>query len=67
MRKRYYIYKCFTTKEKMNELQNHLSINGYDFSTSGMSISVYEEEMDYVETIMDDRNINYFVEDVEWK
>ena len=64
---KYFIYNCFTTKEQMEELKNHLNMNGYDFSINGMTISIYEEEANYVETIMDDRNIEYILYDTEWK
>lgn len=64
---KYFIYRCFNAKEQMKKLENHLSMNGYDFVISGNTLSVYEEEVDYVETIMDDRNIDYIIEDVEWK
>ena len=30
-------------------------------------ITRHEEETDYVETMMDDRNIDYRIIDVEWK
>lgn len=64
---KYFVYRCFNAKEQMKELENHLSMNGYNFSINGQVLVVYEEDADYVETIMDDRNIEYILEDFEWK
>lgn len=66
MKTRYYIYKLVATKEQMEELNNHLKMNGYDFSINESNISVNEDEMDYVETIMEDRDISYSIIDYEW-
>lgn len=43
----------------LEELENHLSMNGYDFGIdkSRNLLFVFVEEVDYVETILDDRNI----------
>ena len=43
----------------LEELENHLSMNGYNFGIdkSRNLLFVYIEEVDYVETILDDRNI----------
>ena len=45
----------------LEELENHLSMNGYDFGIdkSRNLLFVFVEEVDYVETILDDRNIIY--------
>lgn len=45
----------------LEELENHLSMNGYNFGMdkSRNLLFVYIEEVDYVETILDDRNIIY--------
>lgn len=45
----------------LEELENHLSMNGYNFGIdkSRNLLFVYIEEVDYIETILDDRNINY--------
>ena len=45
----------------LEELESHLSMNGYDFGIdkSRNLLFVYIEEVDYIETILDDRNINY--------
>ena len=67
MKTRYYIYELVATKEQMEELNNHLKMNGYDFSINELNISVNEDEMDYVETIMEDRDISYSIVDYEWK
>ena len=67
MRERYFVYLCFGTNEQMEELNNHLDMNGYDFSMNGMELIVHADEGDYVETIMADRNIDYILDDVEWR
>lgn len=43
------------------ELISHLSMNGYEygFDMKSYSLFIYEEEMAYVETIMNDRKIIY--------
>lgn len=45
----------------MEELDNHLSMNGYDFGIdkSRNLLFVAGDEIDYVETILKDRNIYY--------
>ena len=45
----------------LEELENHLSMNGYDFGIdkSRNLLFVFVEEVDYVETILNDRNIIY--------
>lgn len=71
MKTRYYIYTVITTKEQTEELVNHLKMNGYDFLingylSDGLSLGVNEDETDYVETIMEDRDIDYRMVDYEW-
>lgn len=69
-KERYCIYKCFGTVEQIAELKNHLLMNGYDFSVNekdGLEISIHEDGMDYIQTIMDDRGIDYRIIDFEWK
>lgn len=43
----------------LEELENHLSMNGYNFGIdkSRNLLFVYVEEVDYVEAILNDRNI----------
>lgn len=45
----------------MEELEKHLSMNGYDFGIDKKrdSLFVNIEEINYVETILEDRNIKY--------
>ena len=45
----------------LTELENHLSMNGYDFGIdkSRNLLFVSIDEVDYVETILADRNIIY--------
>lgn len=47
----------------MEELDNHLSMNGYDFGIDKKRnlLFVAGDEIDYVETILKDRNIYYQV------
>ena len=47
----------------LEELDNHLSMNGYDFGidTKRMYLFAYIDELDYVLTILNDRNIDYRV------
>ena len=47
----------------MEELDNHLSMNGYDFGIDKKRnlLFVVGDEIDYVETILRDRNIYYQV------
>lgn len=43
------------------ELENHLAWNGYNFGIDRTRnrLFVFADEIDYVETILDDRNIIY--------
>ena len=45
----------------LNELENHLSMNGYDFGLDEKRkvLFVLIDELAYVETILTDRNIDY--------
>lgn len=45
----------------LEELEKHLSMNGYDFGIDKKRdfLFVNIEEVDYVETILEDRNIKY--------
>jgi hypothetical protein len=47
----------------LEELDNHLSMNGYDFGIDAkrMYLFVSIDELDYVITILEDRNIDYGV------
>jgi len=46
----------------MSELTEHLSMNGYTFDTNGDDrIFIYEEELSYLLTILDDRDLLYMV------
>lgn len=47
----------------LEELDNHLSMNGYDFGidVKRMYLFVPIDELDYVEAILTDRNIDYDV------
>ena len=47
-------------KGNMDEVIEHLSMNGYTFDTNGEDVLfIYDEEIDYVITILDDRNIEW--------
>ncbi len=43
------------------ELQNHLSLNGYHFNIDSKNgdILLFDEELSYLITILEDRNIEY--------
>ena len=45
----------------LQELENHLSMNGYDFGMDEKKrmLFVSIDELDYVETILTDRDIDY--------
>lgn len=45
----------------MKELENHLSMNGYNFGIDNNRslLFVFIEEVDYVKTILEDRDIIY--------
>ena len=47
----------------LSELENHLTMNGYDFGidTKRRVLFVFIDELAYVETILTDRNIDYRV------
>lgn len=48
--------------EVMDELTEHLSMNGYTFDTNGDDvIFIYEDEVGYLLTILEDRNLKYEV------
>lgn len=51
------------TDADMDELENHLSMNGYNFGIDKKRrfLFVFIDELDYVATILEDRNINYGV------
>lgn len=44
-------------------LCEHLERNGYKFNKCGNFLFILEDEMDYVETIMNDHEISYRIED----
>ena len=58
-------YACitFNAETDLNEVENHLSMNGYSFGIdkNRKLLFVLVEEIDYIETILKDRNIVYFV------
>ena len=50
-------------KADLKELENHLSMNGYDFGIDKTRrvLFVFIEEVEYVETILEDREIDFEV------
>lgn len=49
--------------EQHEELKKHLYYNGYDVEwISDCKIDVYEDELEYIITILEDRNIEYLIE-----
>lgn len=49
----------------VEELENHLYVNGYDFGIDKRRnlLFVFFDEVDYVETILKDRDINYCIKE----
>ena len=47
----------------LEELENHLSMNGYDFGIDKKRrvVFVFIDELSYVETILEDREIDYSI------
>ena len=56
-----YVCLLLDSNANFDELENHLSMNGYYFGIDKKRclLFVYIEEVDYVETILEDRNITY--------
>ncbi len=56
-----YVSIAMSANADINELDNHLSMNGYDFGIDRKRnlLFVNMEEVDYVETILEDRDIEY--------
>lgn len=57
----FHVYVCLLLPENTNleELENHLSMNGYDFGIDKNKnfLFVFADELAYVATILSDRNI----------
>lgn len=57
----FHVYVCLLLPENTNleELENHLSMNGYDFGIDKNKnlLFVFVDELAYVATILSDRNI----------
>ncbi len=48
---------------ELSEVTEHLAMNGYTYDTNGEdSIFIYEEELSYLETILQDRNLKYEIQ-----
>lgn len=59
-------YACIAFHDNLmdiTELENHLSMNGYHFTIDRKKglLFIFIEELSYVETILNDRNISYEV------
>lgn len=56
-----YVCIILDANTDFDELDNHLSMNGYYFGIDKKRnlLFVYIEDVAYVETILDDRNIDY--------
>lgn len=56
-----YVSILYHGETDIEELKNHLSMNGYDFGIDERKCLLFVniEEVDYVETILEDRNILY--------
>ena len=57
--------KLTVTNGDIEELCEHLDMNGYSFERIGQNLYVYEEETDYVETICRDHGVSYWKNDGE--
>ena len=55
--------KITITKGDIDEVVEHLDMNGYCFERIGQNLYVYSEETDYVETILVDHQCEYEVND----
>lgn len=58
-------YKLTVIKGDIDELCNHLDMNGYSFERINQNLYVYEEEIDYVATICKDHGISYWINESE--
>lgn len=70
MKKRYWVYECSCSEKKLIELASTLTNKGYDFSIhvgNIVELAVFEEEADYAELIMIDKNIVHKMVDVIWR
>lgn len=54
-----YYAKITIIKGNMSRLVDHLEMNRYTFDRIGQSIYVLEDEVDYVETILQDWKYDY--------
>ena len=56
----WYGLKLHCDEETMGEVTEHLAMNGYTFDTNCEDIIfIYEEEVDYLITILNDREIEF--------
>ena len=64
----YIEYGCIfvSAEADIEELENHLSMNGYNFGMDKKRnlLFVYVEEIDYVESILLDRDIDYTIKTI---
>lgn len=55
--------KITITVGDVEELDNHLSMNGYNYGRVGNDFYVLEDETDYVDTILSDWGYDYWFND----
>lgn len=60
-----YVCIVLNADTDLEELESHLSMNGYEFGIDKIRklLFVFIDEIDYVETILIDRNIDYDVKE----
>lgn len=55
--------KITVNSKNINEICKHLDMNGYCFECIGQNIYVFNEETDYVRTILKERGYEYLLND----
>lgn len=61
----FYIFELECNTKKLDELRGQLYMNGYNFLLEENTLKVYEEEKEYIESIMFEHGIPYLEIGVE--
>ena len=63
------MYAKFTIslEYRMDDLLRHLCCNGYSYYSTGNYLFIHEDDMDWVQTILDDWGYEYELNDEEVK